>query len=175
MPFVCSLCDHGSARFPDLRSHFTRTHTSKDFWHCDHPGCGFGCKTDQAFTQHSIAHGSVRPFSCVYEECEATFSNIKFLLQHVTGTEKHSDGGKPHICPAEDCTAAFATAPMLAHHHSQSHLPPITCDDCGSKIRAACAIKAHRKSAMCKAALAKKAEAAKKAAKKSKLAGAQAK
>jgi hypothetical protein len=99
----------------------------------------------------------------VYDDCDASFKDTKYLVQHIGSTDKHSDWSKPYVCPEQGCAAAFNSQLNLAHHRSQFQLAPIICDDCGTSIKVACAMKADRKSAKCKATSAKKAKAAKQA------------
>jgi hypothetical protein len=81
-----------SARFADIRCHIASAHPTIRFWMCPHPGCGFGCKTDKAFFAHCMAaQGLERPLTCVYDDCDASFKDTKYLVQHIGSTDKHSD------------------------------------------------------------------------------------
>ncbi|XP_060879252.1 zinc finger protein 347-like isoform X1 [Metopolophium dirhodum] len=114
-PYVCQVCNHGSATKYMMQVHM-RQHTGEKPFNCDVPDCNFKTGDHNSLRRHKLRHSNERPYKCTH--CNYKCIQVTALKSHITNNHRDKMDSSYYSC--NRCT--FGTVSLKRYNdHVSGH------------------------------------------------------
>jgi uncharacterized Zn-finger protein len=140
-PYRCDWpdCNGGFADATNLKRHQATIHRNEKPFTCRY--CDKIFPINDNYLRHERTHTGERPYQCLIEGCEKSFSDPSARNRHMNS---HT-GDKPFVCTWEDCGAAYTRSKTLSDHiNLHTGETPYACLECPQRFATVDRFKSHK-------------------------------